>query len=259
MKWILPAAILLLCYSCNNKGKGKQDTPPVDSTGVKHTDPPAKKIEPVKGTAADLPATLRLKGAVQEIWKWTDNSGENLLITTAVAPYNDKQVVEQYGEAGQSAELYAFHYIKRPDGQYEQLWMLTDAEKGCPFDLTCGFVKDAVSITDLDADGIAETTVLYKLACRSDVSPAAMKLIMHEGSVKYALRGIMWYGMPDAEFSVTEADANLETLPGYKGTDDEYMKTFGRYESEKDFAAAPPQFLSHARQQWIRFVKENDN
>jgi len=34
-------------------------------------------------------------------------------------------------------------------------------------------------------------TVLYKHACRGDVSPAGMKLIMREGAKKYAIRGIM--------------------------------------------------------------------
>ena len=45
------------------------------------------------------------------------------------------------------------------------------------------------SITDLDSDGIAESTFLYKLSCRSDISPARLKLIMHKGAAKYAMRG----------------------------------------------------------------------
>ena len=54
----------------------------------------------------------------------------------------------------------------------------------------CEFIKNAAVVTDLDQDGIAETTVQYKLACRSDVSPALMKLVMHEGETKYAHRKI---------------------------------------------------------------------
>ncbi|MBM3415723.1 MAG: hypothetical protein FJY20_04580 [Bacteroidetes bacterium] len=135
--------------------------------------------------------------------------------------------------------------------------MLGDKEKTCPFDITCEFIKDAVSITDLDANRLAETTILYRLACRSDVSPSAMKLIMHEGEKKYVLRGLTWYGMGDAKFEVTENNANLEKLPGYKETEDEFMKTFGRYESEKDFEGAPAEFISYARSRWVRFVKES--
>ena len=35
------------------------------------------------------------------------------------------------------------------------------------------------------------------------------------------------------------------------------MKTFGRYKSEKSFAGAPVEFLTYARQQWMKFVIES--
>lgn len=261
MKWffiILIASSAACCNSSAKKDPGKTASDTANTATDQMTGT-AQKIEPVKGTATDVPATIRLKGAVQEVWKWKDNLGENLLITTIVMPYEDKKVSETYGEEGKSAELYAFHYVKKEDGQYRQVWMITDAEKGCPFDLTCEFLKNAISITDLDADGLAETTVQYKLACRSDVSPALMKLIMHEGETKYALRGMMWYGAPDEKFDVTEQNANLENLAGYKKTEEEYYKTWGRYESEKEFAGAPAEFITHARSRWMKFVKESMN
>jgi hypothetical protein len=213
------------------------------------------KIEPVKGTPADIPSTINLKGKVQEVWKWTDNLGENLLITTVVAPHDDKGK-DRNEEDGKTAEIYAFQYTKKA-ADYKQVWMITDAEKACPFDITCEFIKNSTVVTDLDQNGVAETIVQYKLACRSDVSPALMKLIMHEGQTKYVLRGMMWYGSPEEKFEVTESNANLETLPGYKKTDEEYYKTWGRYENEKEFAGAPPEFLRLARQQWMKFAKEN--
>ena len=177
------------------------------------------------------------------------------MITARITPFGVK-AKDPTEDDGQSAELYAFHYAKN-DGEFKQIWMITDTEKECPFDITCDFIKNAVVITDLDADGIAETTLQYKLACRSDVSPALKKLIMHEGPTAYTLQGLMWYDNPDEKFEVTESNANLETLPGYKKTEDEYLKTFGRYESEKGFAGAPPAFLAYARQQWVKFVKES--
>jgi hypothetical protein len=258
MKWIFILVVTVTVTCCHSSAK-KEPGSTTNDTAQAGSDQPvvSLKIEAVKGSAADIPATMRLKGTLQEVWKWKDKLGENLLITTAVAPYKDKQVVEMYGEEGLTAELYAFHYVKKEDGQYSQVWLLTDAEKGCPFDLTCGFLKDAVTITDLDADEIAETTVQYKLTCRSDVSPAYMKLIMHEGETKYALRGMMWYGAPDEKFEVTEGTANLETLPGYKKEEGDFYKTWGRYESEKEFAGAPPEFIVYARSRWMKFAKEN--
>jgi hypothetical protein len=244
-----------LLIACNSSGKKAPEHKSENTAGMDNPPSPARTIEPVKATVDDIPEMIKVKGTIQEVWKWVDNLGENLLITSVVAPFDDKEK-NKYGEEGQTAELYAFHYAKK-DGGYKQVWILGDKEKSCPFDITCEFIKDAISITDLDADMTAEITVLYRLACRSDVSPSAMKLIMHEDGKKYALRGLTWYGMGDATFQVTENNANLEKLPGYKGKGDEYLKTFGRYESEKDFEGAPAEFISHARSVWVRFVKES--
>lgn len=216
----------------------------------------AVAIEPVKISAAQLPASVKFKGKLFEAWQWTDKLGENILITSFVEPYDDKEKNE-YGEEGQSAQLHASQYVKK-EKSYELLWKNDEAEKSCPFDITCKFIKDATTITDLDKDAVAETTIQYRLACRSDVSPSVMKLIMHEDAAGYYLKGLSWLKSSEEDkFTVTEKDANLETLPGYKRTEDEYMKTFGRYESEKGFAGAPPEFLAYARQQWMKFVKES--
>ena len=52
-----------------------------------------------------------------------------------------------------------------------------------------GFVPKATTITDLDNDGIAEISLPYVLICRGGMDPGEMKIIMYEGSTKYALRG----------------------------------------------------------------------
>lgn len=255
MRTVLFFFSLVMLLSCNSSGKKDPNKEMDDTARMDNPPAPVSKIEPVKGTAADIPASIKVKGVMQEVWKWNDNLGENLLILSQVAPYDDK-AKDQYGEEGQTAELHAFHYAKK-EGDFRQVWMMSDAEKACPFDITCQYIKDAVTVTDLDADGLAETKVQYRITCRSDVSPSTMKLVMHEGETKYALRGLTWYGMGEAPFEVTGSNANLETLAGYKGPDEDLMKMFGRYESEKDFAGAPPEFLSHARSHWMKFVKES--
>ena len=52
-----------------------------------------------------------------------------------------------------------------------------------------GFVPKATTITDLDNDGIAEISLPYVSICRGGMDPGDMKIIMYEGSTKYALRG----------------------------------------------------------------------
>ena len=257
MKYFIQAACMgILFISCNDAGKkaAEQKNDTAVLRGETNTTATIS-IQPVKLTTATLPPGIRFKGKLYEAWQWTDKLGENLLVTSVVEPYNDKEKDED-GESGQSAELHAFHFIKK-DTSYKLLWKIIDAVKICPFDITCGFIKDATTVTDLNNNGIAETTVQYSLACRSDVSPAYMKLIMHEDTVKYSLRGAMWLkSSPEDSFTVTESTVNLEKLPKKKDEYEQAVQGFGRYENEKEFAAAPPAFLTYARSQWMKHVKE---
>lgn len=215
----------------------------------------AQTISSEKIKAADFPKAIKIRGKFVEAWKWNDKLGENLLLLSAT------DITWNANEDEQMIQLFAYQYCKKDTG-YKILWKLNDIVEKCPVDIIAEFIKGSASITDLDKNGIAETTVIYKLACRGDVSPADMKLIMHEDSIKYALRGSMWspYATENPEKAVlpiTEKDVNLEKLPGYKGTQEEYFKTYGRYKTEKEFAKAPASFLNFARRQWLRFVKES--
>ncbi len=254
--FICLAAFLSGCNSSSSKkdpGTAKGDTILTENPTGNTTNPVS--IEPVKITATQIPASVKYKGKLNEAWQWTDKLGENILVTSFVEPYDDKEKNE-YGEEGQTAEIHAAHYIKKGDSYLLQ-WKKDENVKSCPFDITCYFIKDATTVTDLDKNGIAETTIQYRHCCRSDVSPAEMKLIMHEDLAMYSLQGLSWVKTSEEDkFTVKETNANLETLPGYRKTEDEFMKTFGRYESEKGFEGAPPEFLSYARKQWMKFVIE---
>ena len=87
-----------------------------------------------------------------------------------------------------------------------------------------------------------------------------MKLIMHEDSIKYALRGNMWLAGAAGEtpFTITEKNVNGEKQHKPKDENDAYIQSFGRYETEKDFSKAPSSFLEHARKRWLKFAKETD-
>lgn len=243
------AICLLGLVGCNASGDKKE-------TGTDTTSTFDAPLAAVNIPADQVPAGLNFRGTVHGAWQWTDKLGENLLITTVVPPApvtpeneNEEQV--------STVELHAFHYIKTGDS-YRLLWMMSDAEKECPFDVSGEFLNDPVVVTDLDNDGVAETTIQYKLACRSDVSPAYMKIIIHEDSVKYSLRGLMWIQASEEErFTVTENDMNLEKMPKMTDEYEALIQRFGRYETEEEFAAAPAGFLAHAKERWKKFVKES--
>jgi hypothetical protein len=202
--------------------------------------------QPLKTT--QLPTGIKYRGKLYEAWQWKDQLGDNILLLSSTSPVQNA--------TGTTVELFAYHFYKKDTG-YRTLWRVNDLVKDCPLDYEASFLKGATTVTDLDMDGIAETSVQYKLACRGDVGPSYMKLIMHEDSVKYALRGSMWLRDEEgAKFEVTESNVNLDKLP--KPKEEDYHRVYGRYETEKDFAKAPPAFLQQARKQWLKFAKESD-
>lgn len=202
-----------------------------------------------------LPAGIKIRGKIEEVWQWKDKLGDNILVTSVLGPYKTKS--ETVDMETNNIELFAAHYIKTDSG-YKARWRLNDFLKDCELDFACNFLTGALTITDLDKDGVAETKLQYKMACHGDVSPSYMKLIMHEDSTKYALRGSMWIkgGSSDTICHVTEKNVNLEKLPVRKDDFEQYEQSMGRYETEKDFAKAPPAFIVFARREWLKYAVE---
>jgi hypothetical protein len=147
------------------------------------------KISILSFDARSLNAEIRYQGKIVNGARWIDSNGENILVMTQTGNFPTKGKKYEEGELiCYDAEVYAYHYVIKA-GKVSLLWKITDFKRDCPFDLYAGFLKEALFITDLDSDGIAESSFLYKLSCRSDVSPDRLKLIMHEGATKYAIRG----------------------------------------------------------------------
>jgi hypothetical protein len=133
---------------------------------------------------------------------WEDSLGENYLIVSESKEMDSKQPVEAQKtdsmliEADmRDKELYAYNYLVKGDS-VALLWKLIDYVRECPFDLTVEYLTKKPLVTDIDNDGISETWLVYWLGCRSDVSALDLKLIMHIGKAKYAIRGtrIVSYG-----------------------------------------------------------------
>jgi hypothetical protein len=149
----LLAGLTIFLLSCNSSAKKPGSRESMDDTARVNDPAYVVNISVTKLALTDIPASIKIKGQVQEALKWQDNLGENIFITSYVLPYDDKQKSE-YGEEGQTAELHAVHYAKKEAG-YVQVWAINEEERSCPFDLTCNFVPGSTTVTDLDRDGIA--------------------------------------------------------------------------------------------------------
>ena len=191
------------------------------------------EVEMLVFDKSNLPPAIKYDGNVVTGKRWNDKNGENILILTKTNLKEKKVRKSGYEETDLECELYGYHYVSS-GGSYSLLWKIQDFVKECWFDLTLDFIPGSLSITDLNEDGIAESTFLYKMSCRSDVSPSELKLMMHENDVKYALRGEM-----------------LIKMEGFTAG--------GNYKVDKSFDSAPAGFLDYAKSQWKEYRLETFN
>lgn len=234
---------------------------------------PSERLKPVAVAAADVPAAHRLPGKLLEAWRWQDANGENLLVVYRAAipsrnerraqtdpewrkKLTDPNTVTSAEDDGRGAQLLVRQYVRK-QGAYTELWRLQDNVSDCPVDLILGPASNSTTVTDLDHNGRSETTMVYARGCRGDVSPDDLKLVMHEGAAKYALRGftvVQFDSIPASQRKPTNpcclgqlSKTQLAKL--YDGPTEAYM---GRYFSEADFKDKPD-FLRFARSQWQRY------
>lgn len=169
-----------------------------------------------------LPPSIKYKGNIINAIEYTDAAGEHLVITTetGIKPSKDSP-----DSTYRDAALYAYHY-DITGNTYKLTWQTYDFVEECPVDLAANYIPNTFAITDLNKDGKAEVWLMYKTVCHGDVSPGSMKVIMHEGNNKYAMRG----------------------TNRVKITDNEYDG--GGYGFDDAFKTAPKLFRDYAQQLW---------
>lgn len=131
-------------------------------------------------TEKQLPPDVKFEGTFKTAMQWEDKLGSNLVVIS------ESGIYESNG-GHKNAAIFAYHFLLGATSKPS--WKLHDFEKDCPVDVEAEFLKDALDVTDLDQDGITEIWMVYKKACRGDVSPSEMKIIMYEGPKKFAMRG----------------------------------------------------------------------
>lgn len=112
----------------------------------------------------------------------------------------------------------------------KEVWRTKDFVEDCKFDLTLEFFEDSLEVTDVDENGLGEVSFAYQLGCRSDVSALTAKLLLYQGTAKYALRGESRYQSGEKEFSG------------------------GAFKADPAFDKAPKSFLPFAKAKWKRVV-----
>jgi len=221
---------------------------PVDSTATITVKDPSI---PVSLSQSEIPSYISFNGSFYSAYKWVDKTGQNLLVLSTNSLSADNKEI---GETENTMELFA-RLFNLSGSKPAVVWDLYDAQKKCIFDITCEFIN--CNVTDLDNDSLKEVLVMYKLCCRSDVSPATMKLIMREGKTKYALRGKMVFIIPDIPDTLFADTREIDLTKISKQEMEKTMfRDWGCYENANDFKNAPL-FLDYAKQFWRDHSIEN--
>lgn len=152
---------------------------------------PVSKMRTIK--AADLPTDIVVKGKLPKAIQWDDALGQNTVIFS--------EVHKTHNNTGfAAANNYTYLYTE-VDGTSRLLRKIQDKVEQCPNDVILKFEPKALSVTDLDQDGIGEVTFAYWHDCRADLAPYGLKLLILEGQDKYIIRGRGHWKKCDPEFS----------------------------------------------------------
>src|SRR5688572_13368792 len=87
MRTLLLSIPIIFLISCNNSTTTRET---VSGDTSKVTIGQDLAINPSRISGSELPAELKIKGNVQDAWKWSNKAGENFFITTEVPPYDDR-------------------------------------------------------------------------------------------------------------------------------------------------------------------------
>ena len=157
---------------------------------------------------------------VDKALQFEDKNGKNYLIATTLQNRSDEWA---------SKAILVQHYIEKSNKKLVLIRQITDKEDHCELDNDLQFLTESLKITDLDKNDYAEITFLYKVGCRSDVSPIGLKLIVIENGNKAGLRGKTQprgFGFPKEKV----ADAAFKKLP--KVIQDQADKLWNKFAPE---------------------------
>lgn len=250
MRFLLFIASAFILFSCNSSTDKESET--VDTTEKVVSS--ADFMKPQKISMQELPEEVTVYGTFNEAWKWADSLGENIFVLSHEVKKEKSN--DEFSDEAQSGSVKTAHYLLK-DGKYRSVRTSNDDESSCSFDLVCDFIPGSTTITDLDNNGFAEIKYQFTKACRSDVSPASMTLVLRENGKNHILMGTRWVAYADGmTFNITEENVNLDGTRKLEDEMAELERSMGKYNSEYQFSNASPAFLSFARKEWIKYAEE---
>lgn len=145
----------------------------------------ASKVDQADLAQKGIAFSGKLDAALQVV----DRDGAHVLLLTSVRGASHEGASDGRVER---IDLLVRYFRRGGNGQqgpWMEEWTIKDGVD-CPgLDADAAFFTDAVSVTDVNRDGVAEVSVPYKMFCGGGIDAETIKIIMRQGREKYALRG----------------------------------------------------------------------
>lgn len=145
-----------------------------------------REISPAEATGMLQGAGVKLSGAVQRAWTWTDVDGRNLLAAASRTEF--------HGDAQAPRFTLEVAHLADVDAQPRTLRVMRDPGipgrcDGVGAQASAGFTDGSVAVTDLDGDGITEVSIGWTARCGGPDQPSMVKLALLSNGRKFILRG----------------------------------------------------------------------
>lgn len=214
--YLFLVALFAMTLSCGEGEDNKSDNSGDDNESVtddKQSDEPApgtKTFYVYEKADIDESKLPELTGDIFLSKMWNDENGLNYLVFTRV----EERSQGTDGPDAVSKELHAYHF-KKSGTAMVLVREIKDFVHNCIFDNTLELIENSLNITDVDNNNYAEVTFMYKLGCRSDITPLEMKLMHLENGDKYAIRGNerVQVGPEHYEGGEAKADGTFKKVP----------------------------------------------
>ena len=228
------AILLILAVSCGQKSSSVKSNNNQESANS-GADEKRETIYVQELTSNEIPTEIAYVGDIVGAYKYVDNTGENIVITTETEVMSSAE--DEYGSASYYKNIYAQRFLKTTL-DWEEVWRLYDFTDECTNYPVAAFVKGSLSITDLNSDGTAEIWMMYVKSCGGDINPDAMFLRMYNNEEVYTLTG---------EAKLKLADGASEQVVG------------GEYKLDDNFSDknTPAVFVDFAKELWKKHIYGN--
>lgn len=186
----LGAGLIALAVVIIGLGAGcsSPTAPPNEVDGTQISDTMANPEEPLRRVSdtllilpfdtASLPGQVHWEGVLDAGAHWRDRNGENYLVISEVflGELSDRSLV---------AKLFGKAWNDR-SGAMDSVWEIKEFNQD--YFTFPTYSKGTLEITDLDHDGFAESSFIYRIEV-DGTAPAKVKLLLHVHGKKYAIRG----------------------------------------------------------------------